>query len=65
MQEEILLAETLDRFSLHPIKFPKTYDLYKKQIASFWTVDEVDLGPDMMDWKTLSKNEKKLEWANI
>jgi len=59
MQTEPLLTESLDRFSLHPVKYPKTYDLYKKQIASFWTVDEVDLGPDINDWKTLTENEKK------
>ncbi len=32
--------------------------MYKKAEASFWTSEEIDLGSDMRDWVTLSKNEK-------
>ena len=32
--------------------------MYKKAEASFWTSEEIDLGSDMKDWNTLSKNER-------
>ena len=28
--------------------------MYKKAVASFWTVEEVDLSQDLRDWKRLS-----------
>ena len=28
--------------------------MYKKAVASFWTVEEVDLSQDMRDWENLS-----------
>ena len=28
--------------------------MYKKAVASFWTVEEVDLSQDMRDWERLS-----------
>jgi ribonucleotide reductase beta subunit family protein with ferritin-like domain len=35
------------------------WDLYKQQVASFWTVEEVDLEQDLKDWSRLSVNEQK------
>ena len=32
--------------------------MYKKHVASFWTVEEIDLHDDMKDWLKLTKNEK-------
>jgi ribonucleotide reductase beta subunit family protein with ferritin-like domain len=32
--------------------------MYKKQVASFWTAEEIDLSADMNDWKKLSSDEK-------
>jgi len=32
--------------------------MYKKAEASFWTSEEIDLGSDLKDWNTLSKNER-------
>lgn len=28
--------------------------MYKKAVASFWTVEEVDLSQDMRDWDSLT-----------
>lgn len=28
--------------------------MYKQQLASFWTVDEVDLSNDLRDWRKLT-----------
>lgn len=32
--------------------------MYKKQEASFWTAEEVDLAHDLVDWNRLSKDEQ-------
>jgi len=32
--------------------------MYKKHLASFWTVDEVDLYQDLTDWSKLNKQEQ-------
>merc|ERR1712070_342561 len=32
--------------------------MYKKAVASFWTVEEVDLGVDMVDWEKLNADER-------
>lgn len=32
--------------------------MYKKAVASFWSVEEVDLSNDMRDWIKLSANEQ-------
>lgn len=39
------------RFALYPIKSKNLWDMYKKHVASFWTVEEVDLSMDIHDWK--------------
>ena len=38
------------RFVLFPIQHREIWDMYKKAQASFWAVEEVDLGGDMKDW---------------
>ena len=56
---EPILNPSMDRFLLHPIKYSKAYEMYKQQVACFWSVDEVDLAHDENDWKYLSFEEKK------
>jgi len=40
---EPLLQEKPNRFVLFPIEYPDIWDMYKKAVASFWTVEEVAL----------------------
>lgn len=47
---EPILAENPNRFVLFPIKYTTIWEWYKKAEASFWTAEEVDLGPDLVDW---------------
>ena len=57
MQEKILLED--DRgYTLFPLKYSNLFQLYKKALASFWTVEEVDISKDMNDWNNLSENER-------
>ena len=56
---EPILSENPNRFVLFPIKYHDIWDMYKKQLASFWTADEIDLHQDISDWeKKLNDNEK-------
>lgn len=55
---EPLLDPGNNRFTLFPIKHPDVYEFYKKQIASFWTVDEIDLESDIKQWPLLTDDER-------
>ena len=45
---------------LFPIKQVQLYNLYEKAVASFWTVQEVDLERDVVDLDKLTPGEKKM-----
>jgi len=55
--EEILI-ENPNRFVVLPIEYPKVWEEYKKQQASFWTAEEIDLSADLADWKNLNDKEQ-------
>jgi ribonucleotide reductase beta subunit family protein with ferritin-like domain len=58
-QVEPILQENPQRFVLMPIKYHDIWEMYKKQVASFWTAEEIDLHQDISDWeKKLNDNEK-------
>ena len=48
------------RYTLFPIQASEQdlYKLYKKAVASFWTVEEIDFAKDKNDWEKLSENEQ-------
>jgi ribonucleoside-diphosphate reductase subunit M2 len=53
-----LLQENPHRFVLFPIQHPDIWHMYKKAKASFWTVEEIDLTTDIVDWARLSNNKR-------
>ena len=53
-----ILEEQPNRYVLYPINYKSIFDKYKQALASFWTVEEVDLSKDMNDWNSLSDNER-------
>lgn len=55
---EPLLIEAKNRFVLFPIADKDIWAMYKKHVASFWTAEEIDLGDDLRDWKTLNHKEQ-------
>jgi ribonucleoside-diphosphate reductase beta chain len=62
-QQEILsepiLQENPNRFVLFPIIHNDIWQMYKKQQASFWTAEEIDLQQDTVDWEEkLNDNER-------
>jgi ribonucleoside-diphosphate reductase subunit M2 len=59
LKNEFLLQEVENRFTLFPIQIPKAYEMYKKAIATFWVVEDVPLGNDLIDWENkLNDNER-------
>lgn len=55
---EPLLQENESRFVLFPLQYKDVWRMYKQQMASFWTAEEIDLNQDLMDWERLNENEK-------
>jgi ribonucleotide reductase beta subunit family protein with ferritin-like domain len=53
-----ILTKTTQRFTTFPIRYPTLWNLYKKAIASFWTIDEIDLTKDPEDFQKLSDSEQ-------
>jgi len=57
-QTEPLLKDNPSRFVIFPIQFDDIFAMYKKAVASFWTVEEVDLSKDINDWDKLKDDER-------
>ena len=56
---EPILEENRDRFVLFPIQHDDIWAFYKKQEASFWTAEEIDLSQDILDFENkLSSDEQ-------
>jgi ribonucleoside-diphosphate reductase beta chain len=49
-----------EKYTLFPIAHNETdlYKLYKKAVASFWTVEEIEFQKDKEDWEKLSESEQ-------
>lgn len=58
MENEPLTKEPENQFAFFPITHPDIYQMYKKQLACFWTKDEIDMSKDYKDFNTLTKNEQ-------
>ncbi|VDD81890.1 unnamed protein product [Mesocestoides corti] len=56
--EEPILTPNPRRFVIMPIRYHDIWQFYKKAVASFWTVEEVDLAKDLSDWESLKDGEK-------
>ena len=56
--DEPMLKESIDRYVTFPIRDTDMWDMYKKSVASFWTVDELDLESDIGDWNELDDAER-------
>tara|TARA_B110000261_G_scaffold162389_1_gene205875 strand:- start:4362 stop:5297 length:936 start_codon:yes stop_codon:yes gene_type:complete len=49
----------MSQYALFPIVHDDLWDLYKQAVASFWTVEEVDLSQDKANWQQLQPGEKQ------
>ncbi len=55
---EPLLDAEVTRYTLYPIQDAEIFSMYKNAVASFWTVEEVDLTQDVKDFEKLSPGEQ-------
>jgi ribonucleoside-diphosphate reductase beta chain len=58
MNNEPILQENPNRFVIFPIKHHDIWEYYKKQEASFWTAEEIDLSEDVEHYNSLGSGEK-------
>lgn len=57
-QEDLLVPQ--QRYTLFPLQHHDIWELYKKQLASFWTREEIDFSQDRQQWDNLlDENEHK------
>jgi len=57
-QIEPLLEENQNVYTLFPIKDTEIFQAFKRQQASLWTSEELDLAADKRDWESLTANEQ-------
>ncbi len=54
------VADTdLSKYVMFPIKHYAIWDMYKKHVASFWRVEEVEMKDDVRDWATRLSDDDK------
>lgn len=58
LADEPLLRDNPFRFVLFPIQYQDIWQKYKEQEACIWTLEEIDLGHDMVDWVKLSADDQ-------
>ncbi|NBU33953.1 ribonucleoside-diphosphate reductase [bacterium] len=55
---ELLKQQGSERYTVFPIKYNALWDFYKRAVSAFWTVEEIKLADDLMDWKRLTDSER-------
>jgi ribonucleoside-diphosphate reductase beta chain len=58
-KKEPILQENTNRFVLFPIQHDDIWAFYKKAEASFWTAEEIDLSPDLIDWENKLNDDER------
>ena len=58
-KQEPILQPNDNRFVIFPIQHDDLWEWYKKQQACFWTAEEIDLNPDIVDWTTKLTDDER------
>jgi ribonucleoside-diphosphate reductase beta chain len=58
-QVEPILQENKNRFVIFPIQHQDIWEWYKKQEASIWTAEEIDLHQDVVDWENKLTDDER------
>jgi len=58
ISDEPILRDSAGRYTLFPIQYDDVYQMYKRQVDSFWRPEEVDLSRDLNDWAKLTEDER-------
>lgn len=59
LSTEPILQENKNRFVIFPIQHQDLWEWYKKQEASIWTAEEIDLNQDIVDWENKMNDEER------
>ncbi len=59
LEREAILQDNPNRFVLFPIQHDDIWQAYKTQEACFWTAEEIDLGPDLVDWDNKLNDDER------
>ena len=62
---EPILVENPNRFVLFPIEHDDIWAEYKKQEASIWTAEEIDLSSDIVDWNDKLNDDERFFIKNV
>jgi len=62
---EPLLIPDDNRFVMFPIKHQDVWQMYKKQLDSFWRAEEIDLSNDIVDWRERLTNDERYFISSI
>jgi ribonucleoside-diphosphate reductase beta chain len=58
-KKDIIKNSGSERYTVFPIRYPNLWKFYKDHEATFWTVEEIRLTDDLVDWNNkLNDNEK-------
>ncbi len=57
--EEPILTDNPNRFVLFPIEHNDIWQHYKHAEACFWTAEEIDLEPDLVDWENKLNDDER------
>ena len=63
--ESIIKAQGSDRYTIFPIKYHNLWKFYKDHIATFWTVEEIRLSDDLVDWNDKLNDNERLFLKNV
>jgi ribonucleoside-diphosphate reductase beta chain len=56
--KEPLLDDANHTYSVLPIRHPDVFERYERAFASFWSPGEIDLSKDLLDWDTMTPDER-------
>ena len=62
---EPILTDNPNRFVLFPIQHDDIWAEYKKQEASIWTAEEIDLSSDLVDWNEKLNDDERFFIKNV
>lgn len=65
LKQPIWFGESLSLQRYDTFRYPGIFGLFKNQLSYFWRPEEVDLGKDITDFKSLSKHEKFIFTKNL
>jgi len=65
MEKNLLKNDLSDRYTVFPIKYQNLWKFYKQHVGTFWTVEEVQLVEDLVDWNDRLNDSERYFIKNV